>query len=85
MAANPPKDKPGVRRRELSSLSDPDGLTQVEIDAVNEYMINGGGSRMRSWQSTPRPKKMVDRNGQRRGIAAFQQAPYPYKAGPAPD
>lgn len=42
MAAKPPKDKPGVRRRELSSLTDPDGLTQVEIDALNEYMINGG-------------------------------------------
>lgn len=42
MAADTPKKKPGVRRREQSSLTDPDGLTQIELDALNEYMVNGG-------------------------------------------
>ena len=42
MAAKPPKKTPKVRGRDNTNLTDEDGLTQVEIAALNEYIVNGG-------------------------------------------
>jgi len=42
VAAKPPKKTPKVRGRDNTNLIDEDGLTQVEIAALNEYIVNGG-------------------------------------------